>query len=85
MRSWRGKRTRPKNETSVSSIWAAISVKFRAGQYWRLDNLRSFDEFLEKKSSESTRKAYYPTAIHEHLPQIPKRELRLIGWTKAGN
>ena len=21
----------------------------RAGQYWRLDNLRSFDEFLEKR------------------------------------
>ena len=22
----------------------------RAGQYWRMDNLRSFDEFLERKS-----------------------------------
>src|SRR5580700_550794 len=22
-------------------------------------------------------------AIHEHLPRIPKAELRLIGWTKA--
>jgi hypothetical protein len=55
----------------------------RAGQYWRLDNLRSFDEFLERKFPESRRKAYYLMAIHEHLPRIPKAELRSIGWTKA--
>src|ERR1700726_4824678 len=55
----------------------------RTGQYWRLDNLKSFDEFLEKKFPESRRKAYYLMAIHEHLPRIPKAELRLIGWTKA--
>jgi len=48
----------------------------RAGQYWRLDNLRSFDEFLERKFPESRRKAYYLMAIHEHLPRIPKAELR---------
>jgi len=55
----------------------------RAGQYWRLDNLRSFDEFLERKFPESRRKAYYLMAIHEHLPQISKPELKLVGWTKA--
>ena len=55
----------------------------RAGQYWRLDNLGSFDEFLEKKFPESRRKAYYLMAIHEHLPRVPKADLRLIGWTKA--
>jgi hypothetical protein len=55
----------------------------RAGQYWRLDNLTSFDEFLERKFPESRRKAYYLMAIHEHLPRIPKADLRLIGWTKA--
>ncbi|HEX2713412.1 MAG TPA: hypothetical protein VHM88_14525 [Candidatus Acidoferrales bacterium] len=55
----------------------------RAGQYWRLDNLRSFDEFLEKRFPESRRKAYYLMAIHEHLPGIPKPELKLVGWTKA--
>ncbi len=55
----------------------------RAGQYWRLDNLKSFDEFLEKRFPESRRKAYYVMAIHEHLPRIPKHELRLVGWTKA--
>jgi hypothetical protein len=55
----------------------------RAGQYWRLDNLRSFDEFLERKFPESRRKAYYLIAIHEHLTPVRKRELELIGWTKA--
>ncbi len=55
----------------------------RSGQYWRLDNLKSFDEFLEKKFPESRRKAYYLMAIHEHLPRIPKAELRSMGWTKA--
>ena len=55
----------------------------RAGQYWRLDNLRSFDEFLEKRFPESRRKAYYLMAIHEHLPRIPKPELKQVGWSKA--
>jgi len=55
----------------------------RAGQYWRLDNLRSFDEFLEQKFPESRRKAYYLMAIHEHLPRVPKQDLRQVGWTKA--
>jgi len=55
----------------------------RAGQYWQLDNLRSFDEFLERKFPESRRKAYYLMAIHEHLPKIPKPDLKLVGWSKA--
>jgi len=55
----------------------------RAGQYWRLENLKSFDEFLEKRFPESRRKAYYLMAIHEHLTRIPKRQLREVGWSKA--
>jgi hypothetical protein len=55
----------------------------RAGQYWRLDNLKSFDEYLERKFPESRRKAYYLMAIHEHLPRIPKSDLKSMGWTKA--
>jgi len=55
----------------------------RSWQYWRLDNLKSFDEFLERKFPESRRKAYYLMAIHEHLPRIPKADLRSMGWTKA--
>ena len=55
----------------------------RAGQYWRLENLKSFDEFLEKRFPESRRKAYYLMAIHENLTRIPKPRLREMGWSKA--
>ena len=55
----------------------------RAGQYWRMDRLKSFDEFLEKKFPESRRKAYYLMAIHERLPRQVHKDLRQLGWTKA--
>jgi hypothetical protein len=55
----------------------------RAGQYWRLENLKSFDEFLERRFPESRRKAYYLMSIHEHLPPEVKRELKQVGWTKG--
>jgi hypothetical protein len=55
----------------------------RAGQYWRVDNVRSFDEFLERKFPESRRKAYYLMAIHEQQPRIHKVELQQVGWAKA--
>ena len=55
----------------------------RARQYWRLDNLNSFDEFLEKRFADSRRKAYYLIAIHEKLTRIPKHELQQVGWSKA--
>jgi hypothetical protein len=55
----------------------------RSGQYWKLENITSFDEFLEKRFPESRRKAYYLMAIHENLTKIPKRQLREIGWRKA--
>jgi len=55
----------------------------RAGQYWRLENLTSFDEFLEKRFPESRRKAYYLMSIHEHLPPKARKELQELGWTKG--
>jgi hypothetical protein len=55
----------------------------RAGQYWRLEKLTSFDQFLEKRFPESRRKAYYLMAIHEKLTKVPKQQLREIGWRKA--
>jgi hypothetical protein len=55
----------------------------RAGQYWRLENLKSFDEFLERRFPESRRKAYYLMSIHEYLPPQAKKELKEIGWTKG--
>ena len=55
----------------------------RAGQYWRLENLKSFDEFLERRFPESRRKAYYLMSIHEHLPPQARKELKEVGWAKG--
>ena len=55
----------------------------RAGQYWRVENLKSFDEFLERRFSESRRKAYYVMSIHVHLPPQVRKDLKEIGWTKG--
>jgi hypothetical protein len=55
----------------------------RAGQYWRVENVKSFDEFLEKRFPESRRKAYYLMSIHEHLPPQVRKELKQVGWTKG--
>jgi hypothetical protein len=55
----------------------------RAGQYWRLENLTSFDEFLQRRFPESRRKAYYLMSIHENLPRQFRHELKQVGWSKA--
>jgi len=55
----------------------------RAGQYWRLEELKSFDEFLARRFPESRRKAYYLMSIHENLPPQARRQLKEIGWTKG--
>ena len=55
----------------------------RAGQYWRVENMNSFDDFLEKRFPESRRKAYYLMSIHEHLPPQVRKELKEVGWTKG--
>ena len=55
----------------------------RAKQFWRIENLTSFDEFLEKRFPDSRRKAYYLMAIHENLTRVPKQQLREVGWSKA--
>jgi len=57
--------------------------ELRAGQYWRLENLKSFDEFLEKRFPESRRKAYYLMSIHEHLPRPIRAQLKDVGWAKG--
>ena len=55
----------------------------RSKQYWKLEKLSSFDQFLEKRFPDSRRKTYYLMAIHENLTQIPKPQLREVGWSKA--
>jgi hypothetical protein len=78
--SW--EKTKERKKTCDLSSWENICAK-RAKQYWRLENLKSFDEFLEKRFVNSRRKAYYLMAIHENLSRIPKHELRQVGWSKA--
>jgi hypothetical protein len=57
-------------------FWVAAPLvgSGRAGQYWRLEKLKSFDELLEKRFPESRRKAYYPIAMHENLAKIAKEQ-----------
>jgi hypothetical protein len=55
----------------------------RSGQYWRVENLKSFDEFLSRRFPESRRKAYYLMSIHEHLPPQARKELKEVGWAKG--
>ena len=55
----------------------------RAGQYWRVENLNSFDEFLERRFPGSRRKAYYLMSIHEHLPPQVRKDLKQVGWAKG--
>ena len=55
----------------------------RAGQYWRVENVKSFDEFLERRFKGSRRKAYYLMSIHENLPPEARKQLKEVGWTKG--
>jgi hypothetical protein len=55
----------------------------RAGQYWRLERLNSFDDFLERRFPQSRRKAYYLMSIQEHLPPPVRAQLKQVGWAKA--
>jgi hypothetical protein len=45
----------------------------RAGQYWRLEKLKSFDEFLTRRFPESRRKAYYLMSIHGFMSTCHRR------------
>jgi hypothetical protein len=55
----------------------------RAGQYWRLENVKSFDGFLGMRFPQSRRKAYYLMSIHENLPPKARKELQKVGWAKG--
>src|ERR1700752_5485556 len=52
----------------------------RAGQYWRLEKLKSFDQFLERRFPESRRKVYYLISIYEHRPPQARKQLKEVGW-----
>ena len=75
-----------KNETERDTRFVELGrylCEVRAGQYWRVEQLASFDDFLARRFPESRRKAYYLMSIHEHLPPQARRELKQVGWTKG--
>jgi hypothetical protein len=75
-----------RNETERDTKFVELGrylCEVRAGQYWRVENLKSFDEFLGLRFPESRRKAYYLMSIHEHLPPEARKHLKAVGWTKG--
>jgi len=75
-----------KNEAERDTRFVELGrylCEVRAGQYWRIEKLASFDDFLSRRFPESRRKAYYLMSIHEHLPPQARRELKQVGWTKG--
>src|SRR5450432_2319677 len=76
------KRTEAERDTRFVELGRYLCEE-RAGQYWRVENLKSFDGFLERRFPESRRKAYYLMSIHEHLPPQARKQLQQVGWTKG--
>jgi hypothetical protein len=75
-----------KNEAERDTRFVELGrylCEVRAGQYWRVEQLASFDDFLARRFPESRRKAYYLMSIHEHLPPQARRDQKQIGWTKG--
>ena len=79
--SWE-KRIQNKRDTLFVELGRYL-CEIRAGQYWRVEKLASFDDFLTRRFPESRRKAYYLMSIHEKLPKQIRKELKLVGWSKA--
>src|SRR3954466_4285254 len=79
--AWEQRRERERDTKFVEL--GRYLCEVRAGQYWRLEDLQSFDEFLEKRFPDSRRKAYYLMSIHEHLPPQARKELKQVGWAKG--
>jgi hypothetical protein len=75
-----------RNETERDTKFVELGrylCEVRAGQFWRLESLKCFDEFLRWRFPESRRKAYYLMSIHEHLPPQARKELKEVGWAKG--
>ena len=75
-----------KNEAERDTRFVELGrylCEVRAGQYWRIEKLASFDNFLARRFPESRRKAYYLMSIHEHLPPEARNQLKQVGWTKG--
>lgn len=57
--------------------------EIRSRQYWRVEELESFDQFLEKRFPGSRRRAYYFMSLFERMPRKTHAQLAEVGWSKA--
>jgi len=71
--SW--EKTKEEKDTRFVELGEYL-CEVRSKQYWKLEKLKSFDEFLAKRFPESRRKAYYLMAIHENLPHETQEPTR---------
>jgi hypothetical protein len=79
--AWEQRRDRERDTKFVEL--GRYLCEVRAGQYWRLENLKSFDAFLGTRFPQSRRKAYYLMSLHENLPPQARKELKKVGWAKG--
>src|SRR5256884_2320868 len=56
----------------------------RAGQYWRLENLKSFDEFLERRVSRMRKKNHFFVFVPEKPPPPGGKGIKEGGREEGG-
>jgi len=80
-----GKAERGRGDTRFRLSSGRYLCEVRGGQYWRLENLKSFDEFWRGGSRESRRKAYYLMVNPRAPAAAGGRELKEVdgrrGWS----
>jgi len=72
-----------RNEPDLAGFVKRWTANLMELQFWRLEKLASFDDYLARRFPESRRKAYYLMSIHEQLPRQVRNELKQVGWSKA--
>lgn len=75
-------RVSQQRETRFVELGQAL-CEIRSRQYWRVEELASFDEFLEKHFPGSRRTAYYWMSLFERMPKATHSHLKAIGWSKS--
>src|SRR3954447_20937550 len=65
--AWEARQSRERDKKFIELGRGLCEI--RARQHWRVEDLNSFDEFVEKRFPGSRRKAYYLMSVHERLPK----------------
>jgi hypothetical protein len=83
--AWEQKRERERDVRFVEL--GRYLCEVRAGEYWRIDNLHSFDEFLERKFPESRRieaQSVLPNGHSRAPAENPQGGTRAGGLVEGG-